>query len=87
MRLGFSVENVGRIAAYKWRLQITEMSERPDSRVNDYHFSAHNFPPGLSGDRGIRLDDTILPGCSIEENQDFGLLLRPAKRDWEGTSS
>ncbi len=83
MGLRFSVENIGRVAAYKWRLQITERSGHPDPRVNDYHFSARNFPPGLSWSRGLRLDDTILPGCSLEENQDFGLLLRPQSETGE----
>jgi hypothetical protein len=59
------------------------MSGHPDPRVKDYKFSGRDFPPGLSGNRGLRVDDTILPGCTLEEGQDFGLLLQPQSETGE----
>jgi hypothetical protein len=77
MRLHFTIENTGRVAAYKWQLQIREMDGYAESRIEDYRFSTRDFPQGMSFRGGIRVDDTILPGCTLEEDRHFGLLLRP----------
>jgi Putative DNA-binding domain len=74
------VRNVGRVAAYNWRLNVRSLScanENIDgARVADYRFA--DFPVKRQGAPTIRIDDrTILPGCSFIEAQDFGCQLRP----------
>lgn len=86
-RLGFLVKNTGRVAAYKWQLQVTEMGGHPASRVADYRFCLADYPPGWSMDGGIRVDDTILPGCALREDKDLGLHLRPGSREYEAFRS
>lgn len=76
MRLRFLIQNIGRVAAYKWQLQITEMSGHPQSRGADYRFRTRDYPPGWTMPSGIRLDDTILPGGSLEEDKDLGVVVR-----------
>ena len=76
--LRFLVRNSGRVAAYKWQLQVTEMAGHPEGRVSDYRFRVGDYPSGWGMSGGIRVDDTILPGCALDENKDFGMLLRPA---------
>jgi hypothetical protein len=76
--LRFLVRNSGRVAAYKWQLQVTEMAGHPEGRVSDYRFRVGDYPSGWGMPGGIRVDDTILPGCALDENKDFGVLLRPA---------
>jgi Putative DNA-binding domain len=72
----FSVENKGRVAAYKWALVPRTIHDIPDGRGGDIHFGAI---PGATGRAtSIRVDDTILPGCRCDENKTFGVLLRPA---------
>jgi hypothetical protein len=83
MSLNFRIENLGRVSAYKWRLQIREMDGHPDSRVGDYHFDPRDFPASVGYQSGIRMDDTILPGCALDENLYFGLLLRPQNQTEE----
>jgi hypothetical protein len=78
MELRFRIENVGRVAAYKWALQLVEMSGYPKELAENYRWRTQDFPPGVSGGGGIRLDDTILPGGVLEEIKEWGILVRPA---------
>lgn len=77
MRLRFTVKNVGRVAAYKWQLALTEMGGYLEGRLPDYRYRTRDYPEGWSMPSSIRLDDTILPGCATEEDKDFGVFLRP----------
>lgn len=77
-RLRFLVRNCGRVAAYKWQLQVTEMAGHPDGRVGDYRFRVGDYPSGWGMSGGIRVDDTILPGCALDEDKDLGVLLHPS---------
>jgi len=82
--LQFRVENVGRVAAYKWQLDLVEVAGHPKNRSHDYRFRRQDYPAGMtSGNGGIRVDDTILPGCSLDEPKDFGVLLKPADQNRE----
>jgi hypothetical protein len=75
----FTIENKGRVAAYKWSLVARTLSQIPDGRGGDYHFGAI---PGATGRASsIRIDDTILPGCRMQENKVFGVQLRPPALD------
>jgi hypothetical protein len=70
----FSIENTGRVAAYKWALQFRQASVVTE-RANDYFVGG--VLPGASGHAtSIRIDDTILPGCTCAEGKVFGLRLR-----------
>jgi hypothetical protein len=75
-RLRFLVKNTGRVAAYKWQLQVMEISGHPLARADDYRFRPADYPPGWGMDGGMRVDDTILPGCVLQEDKDMGILLR-----------
>jgi hypothetical protein len=77
LRLHFHVKNVGRVAAYKWQIQITEVDGCPADRFSDYRFRSGDYPPGCGGISSVRIDYTILPGCTDAEDKDLGLLLRP----------
>jgi hypothetical protein len=81
--LRYVVTNTGRVAAYKWQLQIVEMEGHQGERIGDYRFSSREYPAGFGGSGGIRIDDTILPGCSLEEDTSLGVLLRPEGFDNE----
>jgi len=83
MRVGFLVKNTGRVAAYKWQLRMAEMSGHPAPRVADYRFRLADYPHGWSMSDGIRVDDTILPGCALREDLNLGLYLRPVSREYE----
>jgi hypothetical protein len=70
------VRNVGRVAAYNWRLNVRSIEFIDTARESDYRFA--DFPVKRQGAPTIRIDDrTILPGCSFIEAQDFGCQLRP----------
>lgn len=43
----------------------------------EYHGSTDNYPVKKSRNRNIRMDDTILPGCAIDEIKELGILLKP----------
>ncbi|MBJ7405027.1 MAG: ATP-binding protein [Bradyrhizobium sp.] len=74
----FLIENTGRMAAYKWAL-VARSLKHPDGRGDDYYFGAI---PGATGrSSSIRVDDTILPGCTLRESKIFGVRLRPAGLD------
>jgi hypothetical protein len=72
----FSVENKGRVAAYKWALVFQTGDGFPDERRGDYYFG--EIPGASSRASQMPVDDTILPGCSCDEKMTFGVLLRPA---------
>lgn len=75
----FLIENKGRVAAYKWALVSRTLNQIPDGRGDDYYFGAI---PGATGrSSSIRIDDTILPGCTLQESKIFGV--RHASR-WIG---
>jgi hypothetical protein len=75
--LTFDVRNVGRVAAYKWT-SLIEQLQYFDDRQQDYIFGAAPGAPARSG--GVRIDDTILPGCSLEQKHILTLRLRPSPR-------
>jgi len=76
-RLHFAGENVGRVAAYKWQLQIREIDGHRAERLQDYVFDRSKYPSGMSFAGGIRMDDTILPGAGFNEDIHFGVHLKP----------
>jgi hypothetical protein len=75
----FLVENKGRVAAYKWALVARTLGNAPEGRADDFLFGAI---PGATGRASsIRIDDTILPGCTCAETKVFGVRLRPTAVD------
>jgi len=82
-QLRFLVHNSGRVAAYKWQLQVTEIAGHPEARASDYRLRVADYPSRPSTPGGIRVDDTILPGCALDETKDFGVLLRPSEFSME----
>jgi len=81
----FLIENKGRVAAYKWALVPRTLNQIPDGRGDDYYFGAI---PGATGrSSSVRIDDTILPGCTLQESKIFGVQLRPAGLDEESMRS
>jgi len=76
-RLQFRIENVGRVAAYKWAVIPRLLHNLSNDR--EYYFNSANYPLEKLRvrSRSIRIDDTILPGCAIDEMKDFGILLKP----------
>ena len=74
----FLIENVGRIAAYKWALDVKSI-ELPTDRMENYFF---NVPvegaPGRSS--VLRIDATILPGVSATEEKVLIIRLGTAAR-------
>jgi len=74
-RLVFRVENIGRVAAYKWAVISMAFHDVPENR--QYHSRVADYPLKRSRSRAIRMDDTILPGCVIDERKDLGVLLKP----------
>jgi hypothetical protein len=60
------------------RIQVGSghLNQIPDGRGDDYYFGAI---PGAAGrSSSVRIDDTILPGCTLQEGKIFGVQLRPA---------
>jgi hypothetical protein len=75
----FLIENKGRVAAYKWALVARALNQIPDGRGDDYYFGGI---PGATGrPSSVRIDDTILPGCSLLESKIFGVQLRSIELD------
>jgi len=70
----FSVENSGRVAAYKWALVI-ESAEGRDGREDDY-LPPDKYPKGGMRESSISLDDTILPGLRRNHDWECGLRLQ-----------
>ncbi|MBA2248196.1 MAG: ATP-binding protein [Chloroflexia bacterium] len=75
--LRFRVENTGRVAAYKWAVQVREMGGHPKERPEDYRWNKSDYPDGMGNNISLAIDDTILPGGVRNETSDFGCLLRP----------
>lgn len=72
----YTVENKGRVAAYKWALVPRTLDGVPTERGGDFFFGGI---PGATGrPSSVRLDDTILPGCTCAESKVFGVRLRPS---------
>lgn len=72
----FRIENVGRVAAYKWRFVFDSFDSDDDEAIasNGYWIGA---PPRM-GPGSISLDDTLLPGLYTDLAPDeFGIVLRP----------
>jgi hypothetical protein len=78
--LAIRVENIGRIAAYKWAISPRQILNIPEKRADDIFVHGNNYPIKTPGIVGVRLDDTILPGLSIQEVVDIGFQLRPRGR-------
>jgi hypothetical protein len=79
MKFTFNVRNTGRIAAYKWSLRAQEIhhpsfDERPE-RGERYYFGTSNFPVKKGRSSSVSLDDTILPGNSIDHKTDVAVTL------------
>jgi hypothetical protein len=70
----FTIENTGRVAAYKWALQFRQASVVIE-RADDYLIGGA-LPGASAHATSIRIDDTILPGCTLAETKIFGLRLR-----------
>jgi hypothetical protein len=83
MVLKFWITNKGRVAAYKWALNVDQVSGHFDGREDDYKFSYLSFPMTRDRSSGIRLDDTLLPSLAHCEEREFGLHLRPASLSME----
>src|SRR5258708_3434634 len=59
------------VAAYKWSLVARTLGDIPETRGDDYLFGGI---PGATGRvTSIRVDDTILPGCTCAESKVFGV--------------
>jgi hypothetical protein len=69
--------NAGRVAAYKWAINAKEVDYSHEYGISAYHFGSQSFPLKKGRRGGIRIDDTILPGCSLIETIDVGFMLRP----------
>jgi hypothetical protein len=80
LRLRFVVHNVGRVAAYKWTLSTVDFGGHEEHRLEDYRLGAASYPPIGGMDSSMRVDDTILPGCALTEDLDFGVVLRARPR-------
>jgi Putative DNA-binding domain len=79
------IQNVGRVAGYKWSLVPRAIDGFPEGRSEDYLFGAI---PGASGrNTSVRIDDTILPGCACRDEHVFGVLLRPSSRTEDAVKS
>lgn len=79
VRMEFLIRNLGRMAAQKWELQLREINDHPDDRIDDYYFGRVTFPRGMGGNLLVRMDDTLLGDSEMAEHIDLGLLLRPVK--------
>jgi hypothetical protein len=77
LRLRFHIKNAGRVTAYRWQLQITEIDGHQADRFSDYRFGSENYPAGCGSGGSVRVNYTILPGCTDADNKDLGVLLRP----------
>ena len=75
LKLTFEIRNVGRVAAYNWRLVARTMEITTPKKGSDYYFG--DFPVTKRRDTGIPLDITILPGCEFREIRYVGLQLLP----------
>jgi hypothetical protein len=76
LALRMIVENVGRVAAYKWQVQWVGRSNLRADRPGAYLWDRSQWPIN-DPTSGIRVDDTILPGGSLEERLLFGVHFPP----------
>jgi hypothetical protein len=87
--LQFIIHNVGRVAAYRWELQLVRASGLDEYRREDYCVLGPAFrpiagtvrteypiSPSLDSLVGSARDPTILPDCVDVEELEFGVLLR-----------
>lgn len=66
-RLDFLIQNTSRVAAYKWRIVLAEVSGYPEGRYDDYSLPSHEYQYWTRDQvGGVRLDDTILPGTDLQ---------------------
>jgi hypothetical protein len=77
--LQFLVRNVGRVAAYKWQVQLVELDGHQEERFQDYRFHGNNYPHGVRMESYIRADDTILSGGALNQDINWGIFLRPSE--------
>lgn len=71
--LPFTVENVGRVAAYKWAVQAI-LERGTDVEL---YWEHEDWPvPKRGRSSGIVLDQTLLPGASTTDHRTFGVVLR-----------
>ena len=81
-KLRIRVKNTENVAAYKWalvpRTTENELVSEAAMKASIFPFFS-DFPIQRSRSPGIRLDDTILPGCSLIHEIDMGFLLTDAK--------
>jgi hypothetical protein len=82
LKLVMTVENVGRVAAYKWAIQWRGPHNLASDRPNAYGFDRSRLAIP-DPESGIRVDDTILPGGSIVERVPFTVQLAPGVRGTE----
>jgi hypothetical protein len=84
VQLIFNVQNVGRVAAYHWRLNFSSVQSNDFASLKKAEYRFSNFPPNKSGGAtygGIPMGyRNILPGCGFNEKIDFGCMLFPAER-------
>lgn len=78
-RLRFGISNTGRVTAYKWALLLKNIGNIPDGRGGDYRDRTADYPIKKGRSRGVRMDDTLLPGCTLSEYRDLGVFLRPSE--------
>ncbi|MHB8868885.1 MAG: AlbA family DNA-binding domain-containing protein [Thermoleophilia bacterium] len=76
-RLLFEVRNTGRVAAYKWALILRGLENIPEGREIDYCFDVNEYPKKQRRDVSMRIDDTLLPACTLSEDVHMGVMLRP----------
>lgn len=83
-KLIFEIDNVGRLATYKWHLAVRQYNHESvdffSSHGNRCYFGIPSFPVKRVRSGGIFLDTTILPGCTCEHTLDVGFLLSPVAR-------
>ena len=77
------MQNVGRVAAYKWQVQLAELDGYLKEHFQHYRFHGKDYPSGFSMNSYIRTDDTILPGGVLNQDIGWGIFLRPLKQTVE----
>lgn len=82
LRARLVLENTGRIAAYKWAVHTRAIAGHPNDRDVDFEFDRQRYPIGAAtGDSGIRLDDTLLPGSKLDQALHYGVFLNSDPTD------
>ena len=76
LKMWFEIKNTGRIAAYKWSLQLNHFKGCPDDSKENHRFNYMNYPAGPQGQDNHRIDATILPSLGMREVLSFGIILR-----------